>query len=296
MAGLNISDLPMPPDRFRVDQVTRRNDGIVTFETYWDCLREESRRAKGFARAIEKGLLVAHEASARDLLSRLDLAAQTGEASDTLASSLFMRGLRIRVCGWLWKLMAMKSRHTTVTIIPKSWEFTPEQLMQKDPRKLLAGFRTALYKEGVASVPGWLFACVHGEFDPCAKVYRLHLHIACTKTMVPIIDRLRQRRGYQSRRFLGNGDPSPVYRRVWVRRKPLDNMPDPVTYVVQSFWPARPIYFDDKGGRHRLRQKGAIREPFHSLVLLWLDRWEPKDLTLMVGLRATSSGLRRTRK
>ena len=47
------------------------------------------------------------------------------------------------------------------------------------------------------------------------------------------------------------------------------------------------LYIDAAGKRRRVREKRAIRDPYHSMMLLWLDRWKLKDLTLLVGLRVT---------
>jgi hypothetical protein len=183
---------------------------------------------------------------------------------------------------------------TTFTIIPRGWEFTPGGLASVVPWLLMAAFRTDLYRKGGARAGGWLFAFVHGEFDPVAGVFRLHVHGACSSEMVPVLDRLRTLPKYRSSRTLPDGAWDPVYRRVWVRRKPLHTMPDPITYLMQAFWPSRPIYVDQDGKRRRARDKRAIREPYHSMKLLWLDRWQLKDLTLMVGLRVTRAGLTRT--
>lgn len=297
MSGRGIKDLDPTGLSYRVDKSTNNPGGIVRFETLADSKREDARRASGLSRTIAKGILdPEEEARARRLQADLEHAAKTGEVSETLACALWMRWLRICIAGHLWKLMRIRFRHTTVTIIPRTWEFTPEGLWHVNPRKLLKAFRTDLYRAGIRNVEGWLYAYLHGEFDPIAKVYRLHLHLACTKSVVQVIDRLRLMRNYKSTRLLPDGSPSPVFRRVWVRRKPLINMPDPVTYIVQSFWPARPIHIDEQGRRSRLRAKGAIREPHHSQVLLWLDRWKVEDLTLMVGLRVTKAGLIRTHR
>jgi hypothetical protein len=292
MGGLGLKDLALPPDRFRVDKRTRNPDGVIRFETVADSRREDARRERGLTRTIARGILdPAEVARARRLQEELERSAKTGELSQSLASHLFMRWLRLRIAGHLWKLMRLRSQNTTVTIIPRRWEFTPEQLEGVDPRKLMRAFRTDLYRAGIKELDGWLFAYLHGEFDPNAKLYRLHMHIACSKAVVPVLDRLRTMGSYKSTRLLPDGSPSPVFRRVWVRRKRLEKMPDPVTYVVQSFWPSRPIYIDENGNRSRLRQKGAIREPYHSQILLWLDRWTIQDLTLRVGLKVTRKGL-----
>jgi len=78
-------------------------------------------------------------------------------------------------------------------------------------------------------------------------------------------------------------------------RAPLTNMPAPATYVMQSYWPSRAYFLDADGKERRVRRKRAIPEPYHSKLLLWMDRWEPKDLALLIGLRVTREGLIGTR-
>jgi len=51
-----------------------------------------------------------------------------------------------------------------------------------------------------------------------------------------------------------------------------------------------------RGKRIRARRKQRIGEPHHSQALLWLNRWEIADLSLMVGLRVTKTGLRQTKQ
>lgn len=297
MSRRGIGDLKPPGTIYRVDKCTKNPSGAVRFETEEDSRRESARRASGLSRTLAGGILSsAEKRRAQRLQTLLQKAAVSGEYTETLACPLYMRWLRICIASNLWKLMHISRRYTTATILPRKWEFTSDQLSEVDPSNLLSAFRTDLYRAGMQDVDGWLFAFLHCEFDPIAKVYRYHLHLACSRSVTTVLDRLRSSPNYKSTRLLPNGKPSPVFRRVWIRRKPLINMPEPITYVVQSFWPSRPIYIDDQGKRSRLRQKGAIREPYHSQVLLWLDRWKVEQLTLMVGLRVTRSGLRPTRR
>lgn len=186
-------------------------------------------------------------------------------------------------------------RLTKFTIIPASWEFTAEQLLAVNPVLLLAALRTALYEMGAATATGWIFLGFHGEFDPVAKVYRLHVHGIAYGGMVQVVDRLRTLPNYKTSRLLPDGSPSPVYRRVRMTRERVNRLPRPLTYLVQSFWPARALWVSEDGRRRRARQKRRIPEPYHSQVLLWLDKWSIDDLTLMIGLRVTKNGLTQTK-
>ena len=113
--------------------------------------------------------------------------------------------------------------------------------------------------------------------------------------MVEVIDRLRKLPNYKTQKYLKDGTLSPVYRRIKMTRKPLTNLPRPITYLLQSYWPQRALFISDDGARRRARRKRRIAEPQHSQVLLWLDKWNIRDLTLMVGLRVTKTGLQQTK-
>ncbi len=184
---------------------------------------------------------------------------------------------------------------TKFTIIPSSWEFTAEQLLAVNPILLLAALRTALYEMGAATATGWIFLGLHGEFDPKAKVYRLHVHGIAYGGMAQVVDRLRSLPNYATSRWLPDGSPSPVYRRVRMTRKRVNRLPRPLTYLVQSYWPARALWVSEDGRRRRARRKRRLPEPYHSQVLLWLDKWSIDDLTLMIGLRVTKNGLTQTK-
>ncbi len=187
-------------------------------------------------------------------------------------------------------------RAKAVTIIPITWEFKPEELERVLPALLLASMLAALYEKGAAKANGWLIVFIHGEYDPVGKVYRLHLHGYAYGEMVQVVDRLRLLPNYQTQRYRRDGSLSPVYRRVQVSRKRPKTRLRQITYRLQSYWPSKAVIISDDGKRIRARRKQRIAEPYHSQVLLWLDKWDIADLTLMVGLRVTKAGLIQTKR
>lgn len=181
------------------------------------------------------------------------------------------------------------------TIIPRTWEFTPVQLWDANPVFLLRAFLVALYAQGAGKANGWIFAFIHGEWDPIGEVYRLHLHGFAYGDMVVVIDRLRKLPNYRTQKLLADGTLNPVYRRVRMSREWLSSIPFLTTYRLQSYWPERALFISDGGTRRRSSRKRRIQEPHHTEVLLWLDQWKISDLTLMVGLRVTKDGLIQTK-
>lgn len=291
MPRLKIIDLSSPDEGFRpgVDGY-----GGEAFDKKLRCRREDLARKKGVEKAITRFPHIISVQSARSLAHRLGMSGENGEFVETLASSLQMGRFRYRIGGAVWKLYAScpgDRRPTTFTVIPASWEFTPDNLEEANPANLMETLRVDLYQYGKAqSAGGWMIAALHGEYDPEAKVYRLHVHGLASPEMIGALDRLRTLPRYRSVRKLPDGSWSPVYRRIRVDRKPLVNLPAPLTYMLQSFWPSRAILISKDGRRHRVRDKHRIAEPYHSQVLLWLDRWKIDDLFLRIGLRVSNAG------
>jgi hypothetical protein len=295
MSGRGIQDLGTPPSRFRVDRGVNGRRG--RFETVREKRKEDLFRARRLRRTANKFAEQIDVKCALRLAARLEKGGGGTGVPETLASSVYMRGVRIKTCGALWQLIksCRRLRVRAVTIIPKTWEFTPDELMEVDPRKLMKALLAALYSRGAGDANGWFIASIHGEYDPIGGVYRLHVHCFAYGEMVKVINRLRCLPNYRTRMYLADGRLSPVYRRIRMTQKRLRFLPRIITYLMQSYWPSRALIISDDGERMRGRWKRRIPEPYHSQVLLWLDRWQISDLTLMIGLRVTQAGLIQTK-
>lgn len=283
------------PVKYRVD--IGNNAVRSGFETRGRSRTEDLLRAKQLRKAAEKYPDDIDRDAALQLAQKLEAAGNGNDVPDSLASSVYMREQRVNIVGALWQVVdnCPGRRVRCFTIVPKTWEFTAEQLTDVDPSQLLNALRTALYAKGADQATGWIYAYLHGEWDPIGKVFRLHVHGLAYGQMVKVIDGLRELPNYMTRRYLEDGSPSSVVRRIVMTREALSYLPRPITYVMQSYWPSRALIISDEGERMRARQKSRIGEPYHSQVLLWLDRWQISDLTLMIGLRRTNAGLIQTK-
>jgi len=114
--------------------------------------------------------------------------------------------------------------------------------------------------------------------------------------MIKVVDGLRHRKNYRSNRQDKGRAGDPVFQRVKITSKPLNRLPDPLTYIFQSYWPVRAIFQDGQGQWSKQAKKRRISEPYHSLYLLWLDRWSLKDLTLLLGIEVRKKGFKLTRR
>lgn len=283
------------PIEYRVD--LGDNAAGSGFETRGRSQAEDRLRAKQLRKAVEKYPGDVDRDAALPLARRLEDAGDGTDVPDSLASSVYMREQRIKVLGPLWQVVdsCPAGRVGSFTVIPRTWEFTAEQLAEVDPTHLLNALRVALHGKGTGRAKGWIFAYLHGEWDPIGEVFRLHVHGFFDGPMGKVINRLRLLPNYASQRFLKNGKPTSVYRRTRVTHRKLTEFPRPLTYLMQSYWPSRALIISDDGKRIRARRKGRIGEPVHSQLLLWLDRWRIEDLTLMIGFRRTNDGLRQTK-
>jgi hypothetical protein len=103
MSQRGIGDLPKPPLRYRVD--LGDNARLSGFETITKSREEDLLRAKRICQAV------AADPAGFDLKRTLLLAAmlraagEGGDAPQSLASSVYMRGLRINIAGALWRLI-----------------------------------------------------------------------------------------------------------------------------------------------------------------------------------------------
>jgi hypothetical protein len=200
-----------------------------------------------------------------------------------------MRRLRNRIFSQLWKLVdAYPGLVTTFTAIKRGWEFTPEQLLDADLDKLLAGFLSDLNRRGAANATGWLIAFVHGEYETPTGLFRLHLHGVVADGMMAVLEKLRAGPMYKHEA----GDIVRV--RLRINRKPLTNLPYPLTYCLKGYWPWKHVILGANGKRRTRRHK-RIPEPYHTLVLLFLDRLSINDLVVVKHLHVRRGQLKCSR-
>lgn len=292
MPRLSISDLKRTADRRHWPSRAGPNAAGECFETRDQAIAEDRFRSKSLTRASKLYDQI-DERAARKLALQLDYASQGKKPPPSLACSSYLRSRRDRVFSNVWQTVDNATHAvSTFTAIKRGWEYYPEQLNRADPRKLLAGFRSDLNRWGALDASGWLIAWLHGEYDCTHDLYRLHVHGAASGGMVEVVDSLRNGRHFVS----GKGSADGVARRVMVSRKRLTDLPYPLTYCLKPYWPKKHVGEEgapSEGKRNRDHRR--IPEPYHSEVLLWLDRWALADITLMAGLAVGKNGFRLTR-
>jgi hypothetical protein len=201
-----------------------------------------------------------------------------------------MRRQRKRIAGALWQLVDEDAlgQPATATLLPRGMEYEPGELKQASAAKLRASLLADLNRCGAKDAGGYLFAALHGEFEPNRQVFVLHWHVLAGCGMKDVVSRLRKRPKYRSRK----GDVGSVRQRVRIGRKLLTDLPKPLTYLLQSWWPSRWIGDVGDGNIKRQRRRTRIFEPQHSEYLLWLDQQPLEDMILLRKLRVTKAGLK----
>ena len=206
-----------------------------------------------------------------DLRGRLRACIADGAAVATLASSMSMRGTRRKFVSALLEAFEPYADDDlrTATVIKRKMTCTPDELSTVSAARLCREFRADLARAGILNMPGPLIAILHGEFEPTRGVYVLHWHLLATAEKARALHRLKKQRGYGKTESGSN--PVVVHR---VRTRTVQ-----FSYLLKSYWPERAIR-QSKNGPKRDRRHRRIAEPFHSQVLLWLDRHHLSDLVL----------------
>jgi len=212
------------------------------------------------------------------LLSKLD---EQCECEDvvvwTLASSLAFRSLRAAVLHQVCAAFEpyQDDELNTFTIIKERGDLSSKELFATDPKSLKADFVNDLNRSGVTKKEGPLIAFLHGEFDATSGKFVIHWHGITTIAKAKLLSKLKELHGYV--RTKSGAAP--------IRRSAVRDRRRQFSYILKSYWPSRPMI----NGK-RVRSTRRLPEPYHSLLLLWLDRQRLLDLTVMNGCWSKRAG------
>ena len=278
MPRYNIQDLPQPPYRYR----PRRSN--CNLETKFNAKSEDRTRSLMLQTAARVTDDSKQAAIFSSLSKRLNPDRISGRNSSSLASSRFMRAQRVKVIGNLWQAVDQTDgRIAFVTLIPPSWRKPGADLALIKPELLMQQIRTDLNRVKASMANGFLFAGLHGDYDPVSDTYQPHVHAIATGGMIAICNKLRRTEKYWPSEHVR----SPVR----LSRRTLFNLPEPLTYCMQSWWPSRPRVLGENGAGERGYIRRRIPNPRHAEFLVWLDRQKLSDITLLMKIRASKNGL-----
>ena len=277
MPALGITDLPWPLDKFRVDL----HDSA--FETDDDAAAEDAKRAKLLRKqAAQHGGDWGFRCGR--LADRLDPAFNP-EFPASPASSRYMRDPRIRIPGQLWRLFDEDRTGQVVRydVVKPGLIRDLEGLLDESPKRATNELRSDILRGAQGPHNGFLFASYHNEFDNLSQLFQGHFHLLVSGDYVDLVERMRKLKGYR---------PTEIVRTPILAHRTITNPAHALTYLVKSYWSQRPFLpLGANGTAKRPRNGQRLDEPYHSEVLLWLDRWTLADLTLLLGMRVNKHGL-----
>lgn len=289
-----IDSLPLPSRRFDLNAVN-------SFETELAASIEDSERARRLR--SQAGRNQVDSRHLRNLADRID--PENTSEPDTVASSRYMRAQRRRIFGALWELLdsrqirscgpASRPNPCTFHVIVENSSEPLDRLLDFNARAYMGRFRSHLYRVARNQLggmpPGLLFAALHGAYDPNTQTFPIHIHGVATDGKIAAVDLLRSLPMYEPA-AAGDGRDAAL-NPVWMAAQPLVNMPDPITYIMKSFWPLRPTLprFDGLRRAVRVKVRRITHEPAHSEYLRFLDKWRLNDLTLIMGMHVANNRL-----
>lgn len=292
MSGNGLEFLPQPDGR-HLKLVTQ---AIETEEQAWaEALEREKRLSDAWSDLGRKWPSYDMLGDTAYALSERFAASRRSEAPlVSPAHPVWMRDRRLALTGEMLKISKeIGNVDTVATIMPASWCITPSQLHEVDPKQLVQSLYMMIYRCGGDKAKGFLLAVLHGEYDETRSVIWLHMHLWLGGEMVQVLDNLRKSKKLRGPTVKLHGKPK-KRRAIRIRRRNLVKLPAPYTYILQSFWPSR-MFFDARSAEPKRGRRSRIKEPVHTDVLLWLDRWKLSDISFMMGLKATRNGLTLTR-
>lgn len=288
MPRLNFGNLPLPGPKEQAVVLSL----VRGFESEEKARNEDKVRAKLLRKAASLAYLPENRLAASSLAHVLEY--NDDYPPETIASSLRMRLYRISAIHAFFRLFEVQYDVDWVTfhLTPRGLDIPGAQLQDFDPRRACRALRATFDRIGVSAAEGALFCYLDGEYEPNTDVFRIHFHGFATGDKVQALEGLRNLRNFRSERFRSR--PGRSIQRVRILRK-LTNFPYHLSYLLKSFWPSR-WEGDIEGKMVRQRFRSRIREPRHSQLLLWFNRWRLGDLVILVGLEVGSDGLRLTQK
>lgn len=181
-----------------------------------------------------------------------------------------------------------------ITVWNPDWVVPAQRLARRHdvvpftPYMVLGNLRNQLIRVLPGNPTGWAFIGLHAYFDEYHGAFGFHVH-AIVSVEGDLLERfatLRER--WPEKYSTRDGAEGSV--KVTVG---LDNLPDPLTYCLQTF-PNWLYYRDAKTGERckYTRRRMAVPAPYDSLYFLWVDQFRPEHLVLLMGLRPTKSGFR----
>ncbi len=149
---------------------------------------------------------------------------------------------------------------------------------------------------GIDDRQGMLIGRLHIESDPVRKLYRFSLCGIASYGIAKLLENLRVFPRFRDTENNTDDDKDlefydPIGERVIV--KPLAGLAQDLPNLIQSCGLSRKVVVDQNGVRRRVDINEPIPEPLASQIEQWLEKCDPSELMLMIGIGETEDGLGR---
>jgi hypothetical protein len=271
-----LDALAMPGEKWRLDRLleSSRNPKAAKvtggFETLDACWAEDRRRARAL-RQVSDELRTAFGCNAEALAELLERGAEQKIAPNSCASVAYMRGRRLAFLGSLLELIHNNKGLELgfVSVAEREWRFDLHDDVTTLEDNIRSQFRRLLNSVRIWDFPGFMVACVNGQFD------------------------VRE----QKTQFMFNGIYAGEKRRaslIWDNDDQLQpsalsvnesDLPGQICQLIPNCIVEGDLDFVATENRRRMR------EPYHSLYLMWLAHCSLADRMLLddVSVKPTGS-------
>jgi hypothetical protein len=270
-SNYEFETLTVPGDQWRLDLLadasrTTTNQKPFGFETMEACWAEDDRRAISlnlFPRELCEGIDGCNPAGTARLLADGMVHKWIQRCS---ASAAYMRDRRIALLGSVLKLTEDNPQRQIafITVSHPAWYFNLRHNWSY-PRRLSEDFCDLLEGGNVLSASGFLVAVLSGRYDPAAQNIQLILRGICAGDKLSRFIDMETDCETVPRMF--NWD---VHEIVHLPRQIRSMMPNRITELPER-WKGR-------------KQIQRMREPYHSIYLMWLARSPFAQLVLSDGV------------
>lgn len=265
--AFNPTVIPKPKSKYNLAKTFLSSANSPGFETALSSREEDKKRARWLLNHGDRAM--------QQVGQWLKDATEQRELPLSPASSLYMRTCRQKLHGAVHRHIhragyADEDIHVFTLIHPK-WFFPAGELHQADPKKIKKHLRRCFEHAGILAAEGLLFAGLHGDYDGTG--YQLHYHGIAVGDKAGLINSLSGKYGFVT-------TPT-IYRPV--QCVPIGDVPQQLSYCLQSWWPKKLRYIDENGIPRRQRKRGRIPHPQHEEILLWMARQHLLSLVLVNG-------------
>jgi len=279
-----LNALPLPKTRWRLDHLLKARRDTETgktlrgFETLDACWEEDQRRARAL-RQVPDEFKAAFGCNADDLADTLERGAKEKVVPYSCASAAYMRAQRLAFLGALMELISDNPdlELEFVSVAQDKWCLDYRSDLAELHDKVRGEFRSLLNSVRMWDFPGFLVACVNGQFD--VQGQRIQL----------VFNGLYAGEKRRAARIWDNDD-HPFRALDAIMAEVITDLPQQLCELI----PNRVV--EGTPDFVKVKDTRRMREPYHSLYLMWLAHCSLADRMLLddISVKATGLALERT--